>query len=153
MDFMPYKVNEYLENTFYQVPKELFINPYYKKLNSDSKLWGVYKNVEVQISSKNAKETEDYGGTWSEINDKKPEDKSMMLTTGASDNIAKMNIYDFAGNEWEWTLEHATSSTVNPCVDRGGACDYSCSEYPASYRDYNETSDSDCDFSFRSSLY
>ena len=33
MDFIPYKVNECLENTFYQVPKELFINPYYEKLN------------------------------------------------------------------------------------------------------------------------
>ena len=25
MDFIPYKVNEYLENTFYQVPKELYL--------------------------------------------------------------------------------------------------------------------------------
>lgn len=25
MDFIPYKVNEYLENTFYQVPKELLL--------------------------------------------------------------------------------------------------------------------------------
>ena len=38
MDFIPYKVNEYLENTFYQIPKELFINDNYKSLNSDSKL-------------------------------------------------------------------------------------------------------------------
>ena len=29
MNFIPYKANEYLENSFYQVPKELFINPYY----------------------------------------------------------------------------------------------------------------------------
>ena len=26
MNFIPYKPNEYLENSFYQVPKELFIN-------------------------------------------------------------------------------------------------------------------------------
>ena len=38
MDFIPYKANEYLENTFYQVPKELFVNDNYKSLNSDSKL-------------------------------------------------------------------------------------------------------------------
>ena len=38
MDFIPYKANEYLENTFYQIPKELFINDNYKSLNSDSKL-------------------------------------------------------------------------------------------------------------------
>ena len=29
MDFIPYKINEYLENVFYQIPKELFKNPYY----------------------------------------------------------------------------------------------------------------------------
>ena len=38
MDFIPYKANEHLENTFYQVPKELFVNDNYKSLNSDSKL-------------------------------------------------------------------------------------------------------------------
>ena len=36
MDFIPYKANEYLENVFYQIPKELFKNPYYKDLSSDS---------------------------------------------------------------------------------------------------------------------
>ncbi len=38
MNFMPYKANECLENTFYQIPKELFINLAYTKLSSDSKL-------------------------------------------------------------------------------------------------------------------
>lgn len=36
MDFISYKANKYLENTFYHVLKELFTNPYYKNLNSDS---------------------------------------------------------------------------------------------------------------------
>lgn len=38
MDFIPYKANECLENIYYQIPKELFINSNYKKLSSDSKL-------------------------------------------------------------------------------------------------------------------
>jgi len=38
MDFIPYKINECLENVFYQIPKELFENPYYKNLSSESKL-------------------------------------------------------------------------------------------------------------------
>lgn len=38
MDFIPYKANECLENVYYQIPKELFMNPDYKKLSSDSKL-------------------------------------------------------------------------------------------------------------------
>ena len=32
--------------------------------------------------------------------------------------------YDFAGNVWEWTLEHATSDSHYPCSERGGAKDY-----------------------------
>lgn len=38
MDVIPYKINEYLEDVFYQVSKGLFVNPYYNNLNSDSKL-------------------------------------------------------------------------------------------------------------------
>lgn len=53
MDFILYKVNECLENTFYQVPKELFINPYYEKLNSDSKLLYALLLDRLSVSMKN----------------------------------------------------------------------------------------------------
>lgn len=53
MDFIPYKVNECLENTFYQVPKELFTNPYYKKLNSDSILLYALLLDRLSVSRKN----------------------------------------------------------------------------------------------------
>ena len=53
MDFIPYKVNECLENTFYQVPTELFINPYYEKLNSDSKLLYALLLDRLSVSMKN----------------------------------------------------------------------------------------------------
>lgn len=36
MDFIPYKVNEALENIFIQIPVELFNNELYSNLNSDS---------------------------------------------------------------------------------------------------------------------
>ena len=36
MDFIPYKVNEALENVFIQIPVELFKNELYSNLNSDS---------------------------------------------------------------------------------------------------------------------
>lgn len=53
MDFIPYKAYEFLENVYYQISKELFINPYYKDLNSDSKL--VYSLLldKLSISMKN----------------------------------------------------------------------------------------------------
>ena len=53
MDFIPYKANEYLENTFYQLPKELFTNPYYKKLNSDSILLYALLLDRLSVSRKN----------------------------------------------------------------------------------------------------
>ena len=36
MDFIPYKINEALENVFIQIPVELFKNELYSNLNSDS---------------------------------------------------------------------------------------------------------------------
>lgn len=53
MDFIPYKINEYLENVFYQIPKELFVNPYYKNLNSDSKLLYSLLLDRLSVSMKN----------------------------------------------------------------------------------------------------
>lgn len=53
MDFIPYKVNEYLENVFYQIPKELFVNPYYKNLSLASKLLYSLLLDRLSISMKN----------------------------------------------------------------------------------------------------
>ncbi len=53
MDFIPYKVNEVLENVFYQIPKELFTNPLYINLNSDSiLLYGLLLD-RLSVSMKN----------------------------------------------------------------------------------------------------
>ena len=53
MDFIPYKANEYLENVFYQIPKELFKNPYYRNLSSDSKLLYALLLDRLSVSMKN----------------------------------------------------------------------------------------------------
>ena len=47
----------------------------------------------------------------------------VLTTTGASDRNRKMNIYDIAGNVWEWTLENSTQTLLQPCTTRGGAYD------------------------------
>lgn len=53
MNFIPYKANEYLENSFYQVPKELFVNEYYTNLSLASKvLYGLLLD-RLSISIKN----------------------------------------------------------------------------------------------------
>ena len=63
-----------------------------------------------------------------------------------------MNIYDFAGNEYEWTLEKATYSSYH-CSSRGGRYSHTGSTRPASYRDYNDTNYSNDYIGFRTTLY
>ena len=77
----------------------------------------------------------------------------MLLTTGASEDTKKMNIYDFAGNVYEWTLETYTSNTNNPSAIRGGNYYYNGSNYPASFRGNISTTSSYNDLGFRPSLY
>ena len=117
-------------------------------INSNSTSWGNYSNVGRTISSDKAKQ----GSSWTSITGTKPA-SSVLLTTGASDETNKMNIYDFAGNEYEWTLEHATSSSVIPCAVRGGYCNYTGSDFPASDRNFNFTTSADGDIGFRPALY
>ena len=133
-----------------------------EKINSDSYIWGNYANSQIKnLSGKYAicSQTEPYPlGEWNTIPEgySKPSSGTenwVLLSTGASEYTKKMNIYDFAGNEWEWTLEHATSSTDFPCAVRGGRYGYDGSDRPASYRHHDSTSYSYNKFSFRPSLY
>ena len=52
--------------------------------------------------------------------------QKILLTTGATNIFGKQNIFDLAGNVWEWTLEY--SGTTNPCTIRGGAYESTSSE-------------------------
>ena len=121
-------------------------------INSNSTSWGNYSNVTRIISSDKAKQTTNSGSTWTTITGTKPA-SSVLLTTGTSEETNKMNIYDFAGNEWEWTLEHATSDSIYPCARRGGGYNYSGSGGPASYRNHNGTTGAYRDIGFRPTLY
>ena len=49
-----YKQNEILENNYYQIPQELFVNQLYKeKLNSDSKILYAFLLDRLSLSQKN----------------------------------------------------------------------------------------------------
>ena len=77
---------------------------------------------------------------------------SGVILTGSNETYKKMNIYDLAGNVWEWTLEY-TSLTGSPCADRGGSCYSIGSGNPASYRSYDLTTSSSTRLGFRLSLF
>ena len=76
----------------------------------------------------------------------------ILVTTGTSEKNKVMNIYDVAGNVWEWTLEKA-SGTDRPCANRGGCFYDTGSNTPAAYRGDNSTDGSDGGVGFRVSLF
>ena len=129
-------------------------------INEDSTNWGNYFNSSIILArgKYNINPTSS-SITWTPFNTNKEnyvtnsitsDNNEMLLTTGASEDTNKMNIYDFAGNEWEWTLEHATTYTSRPCSNRGGA--YGSLGSPASDRGYYSMTNSDY-IGFRPSLY
>ena len=122
------------------------------ELKNDSTTWGNYYNATFEITK--GKYSTDYGDTFTEVNGiyTKPASRDVLLTTGATERNSVLNIYDLAGNEWEWTLEKSTY-TDYPSVLRGGYYRHRGTHYPGSSRLYNSTSVSSSDFSFRTALW
>ena len=126
-------------------------------LTTDSTNIGNYVDNKWSIINNKAKYYAD--GTWNDGSYTKEEEGAVLLTTGASDSFAKMNIYDVAGNVIEWTLEcklqemsskgvklaslintqispirMAVTAAGGPCVVRGGYYYNGGTVSPASYR-------------------
>ena len=121
-------------------------------IKTDSTNWGNYSNATINLA-KGKYNTIPYSSssTWTAVT-AGAKNGSKLLTTGASEDTNKMNIYDFAGNEHEWTLEY-TSFSGSPCADRGGDYVNSGFNCPASKRSYGKTSDSHDRSGFRPALY
>ena len=121
-----------------------------KDIKADSTSWGNYNNSSITLTRGKYNMTPEKQSKWLNVKSGKKSEQ-MLLTTGASEDAKKMNIYDFAGNAWEWTLEK-TSSTSSPCAVRGGSFNNKGTEYPASFRfNINKTCGHSIDF--RSTLY
>ena len=130
-------------------------------LIDSSETWGNYK-LEYSLKQSTA---HGYKGiyassklTWSEIENGYTHNgtDSIALSTGATERNMKKNIYDLAGNMWEWTLEHATfvySEIDYTCTLRGGNFTVNGGGYPASHRGSRTTSNSAYTYGFRVSLY
>ena len=71
-------------------------------------------------------------------------------TAGFNENWKVKNIYDLAGNVWEWTSEKYSSSGF---FYRGGRYDVGGVDYPVSYRNSNSASLADGGMGFRLRLY
>lgn len=74
----------------------------------------------------------------------------VLLNTGASDYAKMLNIYDFAGNEIEWTLECGNDNT---CISRGGNYSNEGLDFPANSRVKNQIGYNTRETGFRITLY
>ena len=96
----------------------------------DSRYYGNYKNSEPPANT----------GTYT---------SNLKQLSGANDNWKTKNIYDLAGNVWEWTYEAYSSRRI----DRGGSYNGNGDGYPVSYRNDSNPHNSFADVSFRLRLY
>ena len=132
---------------------------YYLKTNSSS--WGNYANNSFPVTEGNKYAIYNQStyqlGEWNPVPSdyEKPNSGTeswVLLSTGVVEDNSKMNIYDLAGNVFEWTLEKSTD-TSDPCAGRGGSYGNDGSDYPASSRYNFSTSDSVYNIGFRPALY
>ena len=130
-------------------------------INQDSSSWGNYSNAKIENITSGKYAIVDTNtpnlGTWTKITNAFTKSDSgdnsrALLSTGISEYTKKMNIYNFASNEAEWTLEKASLSS-SPCANRGGYYDSTGSDYPASSRVNVDTTYSGNDVGFRATLY
>ena len=105
-------------------------------LTSNSSNWGNYREQKITITRGKYWSWDDFASRFLPVNGDfvKNSGKMALFTTGAiPDDMAKQNIYDLAGNEWEWTLEHWTLD-YNRGTVRGGGFNLSNHSTPVSNR-------------------
>ena len=124
------------------------------ELMSNSINLGNYTDSAFSITDKNVKYATSLGKTWKTISSSysKGNGTSIITSTGALTKFSKQNIYDLAGNVYEWTLEHS-NITSYPCANRGGNYAWSGITYPVGSRGYGTISQANDMSGFRTVLY
>ncbi|MCI8587626.1 MAG: SUMF1/EgtB/PvdO family nonheme iron enzyme, partial [Clostridia bacterium] len=91
-----------------------------EEVAKDSTSWGNYNNATFEYTNTS-------GGT----STKAVSNNGTMIPTGSTEYTNANNIYDLAGNVWEWTME-ASGGAYRNC--RGGRYYSTGSGYPAHFR-------------------
>ncbi len=126
-------------------------------------IWGNYTDT-LWTSSTNSRYSTTYSRVFSSGTYSKASSEAVLLTTGAIDKATisgsdieymtnPMNIYDFAGNLYEYTLEHTKGDPIKPCAIRGGAYTVKNESEPASFGYFERAGGGSYNEGFRSSLY
>ncbi|MCI8346156.1 MAG: formylglycine-generating enzyme family protein [Clostridia bacterium] len=85
----------------------------------------------------------------------------VILTTGSTEQVKKMNLYDVAGNLWEWTTEvaylndinYARNINYNTYMLRGGGFEHSYETGAPCFRAYYYAPYTSTNFGFRPVLF
>ena len=125
-----------------------------KELKTDSTDWGNYYDVVFEITK--GKYSENDGEKFEDVGEDgylKAGDDDILLTTGATTINSTLNIYDLAGNLYEWTLEQYIWVSSMPCIVRGGDYRNHGNGTPASIRGCSSTTNSHNSDGFRPALW
>lgn len=100
-----------------------------KEIIEDSTNWGNYAKSAFKLTKGYYINADTYNVNYTEVTTTiNKENHKYYTSTGISERNKILNIYDFAGNAWEWTLSNS-GNTQNSYITRGGEAysDY----YPA----------------------
>ena len=100
-----------------------------KEIIEDSTNWGNYAKSAFKLTKGYYINADTYNVNYTEVTTTiNKENHKYYTSTGISERNKILNIYDFAGNAWEWTLSNSGNSQ-NSYITRGGEAysDY----YPA----------------------
>lgn len=130
------------------------------EIKTDSSAFGNYENANFTVSTgKYAIRDKNTNilGDWNIINNNYNksdigDNNRVLVTTGATKRNCSLNIYDLAGNVWEWTLENSMYEW-QPSTPRGGYCGNIGYEYPLAYRYLRPENFSGDSIGFRTILY
>ena len=147
------KAKDYTASLMFGVQWDLVLKYLQNKgANPDSVNMGNYYDTIYNIQNSKARYSSNDGVNWNDAPYNKTEEEAILLTTGASDEFKKQNIYDIAGNVREWTLEY-TFTTDYPFANRGGRYNTSSSDGSASSRYAGNTGTCNSAMGFRVSIY
>jgi len=126
------------------------------ELTTDSSEWGNYENSNFNMTEGHYVPTHVASLEYKDIAENtvytKQAGTAIFASTGSSEKNKVLNIYDFAGNEWEWVLSKSNNEAA-PFIKRGGEAYYEGSFRPASTASVDDMSAVYFSRSFRVALY